>query len=99
MTVTKPYLQHLNSSSDLVTSYEATRAGFVSLAIEKSRQATPFVQQARALKVAASTARTPMELLKMPDIEASLLTAAGVSDKAVVCLHEEDKKRRDSGFD
>lgn len=49
----KPYLQHLFSSDDLVTSYEAIRAGFISLALEKNRRATPFVAQARALKMSA----------------------------------------------
>jgi hypothetical protein len=32
----RPYLQHLTSSEDLVTTYEAKRAGFVALALEKS---------------------------------------------------------------
>src|SRR5438552_18251109 len=59
----KPYLQHLNSSKDLETTYEAIRAGFVSLALEKNRRATPFVAEARALKAAASKAKTPTELL------------------------------------
>lgn len=30
-----PYLKHLATSADLVTTYEATRAGFVALALEK----------------------------------------------------------------
>ena len=40
---TKPYRQHLTSSDDLITPYEAIRAGFVALALEKNRRATPFV--------------------------------------------------------
>lgn len=35
------------------------RAGFVALALEKNRRATPFVEQARSLKAAASQAKTP----------------------------------------
>jgi len=50
----KVYLQHLASSKDLETTYEAIRAGFVALALEKNRRATPFVAQARALKVTAA---------------------------------------------
>ncbi len=61
----KPYQQHLESSDDLVTSYEATRAGFIALGLEKNRRATPFVEQARALKVVASSATIPNELLKI----------------------------------
>jgi hypothetical protein len=53
ITMTKPYQQHLKSSKSLETTYEAVRAGFVALALEKNRRATPFVAQARALKAAA----------------------------------------------
>lgn len=91
MTQLKPYLQHLTSSDDLVTTYEATRSGFVSLALEKNRQATPFVEQARALKVFASQAKMPAELVNMEDIQPALLTAAGISDKAIRHLQQQDK--------
>ncbi len=50
----KPYRLHLSSSDDLVTSYEAIRAGFVALALEKNRRATPFVEQAMNSGVADS---------------------------------------------
>ncbi len=86
-----PYRRHLRSSDDLVTTYEATRAGFVALALEKNRRATPYVAEARALQEAASQANAPIELLKIRDIEAGLLTAAGLSDKALVHLSAEDK--------
>lgn len=82
MAVTKPYLEHLSSSDDLITPYEAIRAGFVAQALEKNRRATPFVAQARALKASASKAKTPTELVHAEDIQPALLTAAGVSDKA-----------------
>jgi len=88
----KPYLQHLKSSKDLETSYEAVRAGFVALALEKNRRATPFVAQARALKASASEVKKPMDLLKIKDIQIALLTAAGVSGKAANHLHDSDKK-------
>lgn len=87
----KPYLKHLKTDEDLITKYEAVRAGFVALALEKNRRATPFVEQARALKIIALTAKTPIELLKIDDIQAALLTAAGISDKAVGHLQEQDK--------
>lgn len=87
----KPYQLHLGSSEDLQTSYEAIRAGFVSLALEKNRRATPFVAQARALKGAAITAKTPAGLILIEEIQAALLTAAGVSDKATAHLQPEDK--------
>jgi hypothetical protein len=87
----KPYRDHLKSSVDLKTSYAAVRAGFVALALEKNRRATPFVNEARALKAAASRAKTPNDLQKMNDIRLGLLTAAGVSDKATKHLEETDK--------
>lgn len=88
----KPYLQHLRNSQDLETSYEAVRAGFVTLALEKNRRATPFVAQARALKGAATKAKTPIDLLKIEDIQPALVTAAGVSDKAANHLQASDKR-------
>ena len=94
----KPYLQHLNSSKDLETTYEAIRAGFVSLALEKNRRATPFVAEARALKAAASKAKTPTELLGVSEIQSGLLTAAGVSDKAAEHLQESDKREAVKGL-
>ncbi|MCP4398923.1 MAG: hypothetical protein GY801_16690, partial [bacterium] len=56
------YRNHVSSGDALVTPYEATRAGFVALALEKNRKATPFVAEARALKVYASHAKTPKAL-------------------------------------
>ncbi|MCS6879860.1 MAG: type II restriction endonuclease [Chloroflexaceae bacterium] len=86
-----PYRSHLSSSSDLVTTYEDTRAGFVALALEKNRRATPYVAEARALQSAASKAKRPSDLLTIKGIESGLLTAAGLSDKAQVHLLQTDK--------
>lgn len=86
-----PYRRHLKSSTDLETTYEATRAGFVALALEKNHRATPLVGEARALQEAASHAMTPIDLLKIKGIENGLLTAAGLSDKAITHLQPEDK--------
>lgn len=82
MLTDKPYRRHLRSVDDLITPYEATRAGFVALALERNRRATPFVEQARALKSMASAASTPVDLPAIKSIQPALLTAAGVSDKA-----------------
>lgn len=94
----QPYLQHLVSAADLVTTYEAVRAGFVALALEKNRRATPFVAQARALKAAAAKAKKPSDLLRIAEIQAALLTAAGVSDKALKHLLPEDKAEAIAGL-
>jgi type II restriction enzyme len=98
ITMTKPYQQHLKTSKNLETTYEAVRAGFVALALEKNRRATPFVAQARALKAAAGKARTPADLLKIAEIQRALVTAAGVSDKATNHLEDSDKREAVTGL-
>lgn len=94
----QPHRDHLHSSKDLETTYEAIRAGFVALALEKNRRATPYVAEARALKSAASKANVPMDLLKISTIRAGLLTAAGVSEKAAGHLAESDKDQAIAGL-
>lgn len=87
-----PYRQHLKKDKDLITTYEATRAGFVALALEKNRRASPFVAEARALQEGASLAKIPVDLLEIKSIEAALLTAAGLSDKSLVHLLPQDRE-------
>ena len=94
----RPYRNHLESSDDLVTTSEATRAGFVALALEKNRRATPHVAEARALQEAASQAKTPTDLLNVRGVEAGLLTAAGLSDKSLAHLQAEDKTEAIAGL-
>ncbi|UJS20662.1 MAG: type II restriction endonuclease [Candidatus Brocadia sp.] len=96
--MSRPSLPRLKSSKDLETTYEAVRAGFVKQALEKNRQATQYVEEARALKVAASTAKTPSDLLIIPDIQSALLTAAGVSEKANNHLLQRDKEEAIKGL-
>jgi hypothetical protein len=94
----KPHRKHLSNSSDLVTTYEEIRAGFVSLALEKNRRASPFVEQARSLKAAASQAKTPADLFNIESIQSALLTASGVSDKAMNYLLPQDKTEAIQGL-
>lgn len=93
-----PYRNHLQSSDDLVTTYEATRAGFVALSLEKNRRATPYVAEARALQQAALAAKTPFDLLNIKGIEAGLLTEAGLSDKALKYFQPQDKHEAMDGL-
>ncbi len=86
----KPYKEHLKKYQDLKTSYEETRAVFVELALEKNRLATPYVAEARALKQLASKAKNAKMLLKISKIWPALITAAGISDKALNHLNERD---------
>jgi hypothetical protein len=88
-----PFRAHLKNASSLETPYEATRAGFVALALEKNRRANPFIAQARALKVQAAKARRAEELLTMAHLRPAVLTAAGLSDKAKGHLTDDDKTK------
>jgi len=85
--------RHLDSARALETVYEAVRAGFVALALEKSRRATPFVAEARALRVQAQRAKTPDDLLGIVDIQPALLAAAGLSIKAAGHIEDVDRQR------
>ncbi len=98
MSADKPHRQHLTSSDDLRTTYEETRAGFVALALERNRRATPFIEEARSLKAAASQASTPASLIDIDGIQPAMLTAAGVSDKAAGHMEEQDKEEAIQGL-
>lgn len=91
--VGQPYQTHLKTKIDLITSYAETRSGFLSLALEKNRQATPFITQARALKALASTLALPADLLALTNIQTLLVTAAGISDKAAAHIDTETKEQ------
>jgi len=86
-----PYKEHITQWSDLVTTYEATRAGFISIAFEKNIKATPFVEEAKSLKIIALKAKKPKDLLNLTDIYPSLLTASGLSNKSLNHLTKENK--------
>ena len=83
----------IKTPEDLITSREQTRAGFIAFALEKNRRSTPIIENAKSLKVLASNAKTAKGLLNIPEIQPALLTAAGLSDKAVNYFNEEDKKK------
>ena len=93
-----PYTKHLNSYKSLITPYEEIRAGFISLALEKNKEATPFVEEAKALKAIASKTVKPKDLINMKEIQQSLLTASGISEKAKKYLEEKDKIKAITGL-
>ena len=85
------YNNIITCADDLVTSYEQTRAGFIEAAIAKGYKAKPYIEQAKTLKSLASEATTPMDLLTIEEIQSSLLTASGLSDKSFKYFAEGDK--------
>ncbi len=76
---------------DLLTTREETRAGFISMALEKNLMASQYVEEAKALKALASQVNTPRELLAMKGVRQGLLAASGVSNKALKFLDDNDK--------
>lgn len=75
----------------LLTTHEQTRAGFIAFALEKNRRSTPFIEEARAFRILASRAKKADDLLGMKEIRSPLLTASGLSDKALNYFTDEDK--------
>jgi type II restriction enzyme len=61
------------------------------MALEKNRRAIPFIEEGRALKAAASKAKKASDLLGMAEFWPALLTASGLSAKALNHLEESDK--------
>ncbi|HDL0813527.1 MULTISPECIES: AvaI/BsoBI family type II restriction endonuclease [Enterococcus] len=94
MEITYSYTTHINGVSDLQTHYEDYRAGFLEIAFQKNLKSTPFIEEARSLKVMIQAAgvKTPAELLNYDELRAPMLTASGISDKAKKFLNEEDQK-------
>lgn len=87
----KKYNNCIKCAADLITTREQTRAGFIEAALEKNRKALPYIEDAKTLKVNASLAKTPLELLNMPKLHKALLTASGLSDKSLKYFSETDK--------
>jgi len=88
----------LRSYQELITPREKTRSGFISVALEKNRQATPFIEEAKVFRSMAKRAKKPMDLLNIPAIRPSLLTASGVSAKAKSHLNESDHQEAIKGL-
>ena len=81
----------ITSAESLVTTHEQTRAGFLSIALEKNKVGDPYVKNALAFKAMVAHTQTPEEFLAMPKIRPFLLTAAGLSDKSMKYLTAEDQ--------
>ena len=81
----------IKSADDLVTPRVETRAGFISMALEKNYIAVPYIEEAKALKILASQVKEPKELLSLENLRLGLLTASGLSDKSLNYLTEEDR--------
>lgn len=81
----------ITSAESLVTTHEQTRAGFLSIALEKNKVGDPYVKNALAFKAMVARTKSPDDFLSMPQIRPFLLTAAGLSDKSMQYLTERDQ--------
>lgn len=82
--------RYITSQEDLITTHEETRAGFLAIALEKNMVGDPYVKQALAFKSMVSHTKGPDDFLTMPSIRPFLLTAAGLSEKSLQHLNNED---------
>ena len=82
------YTKHLSKFEDLMTTYAETRAGFISIALEKNKRATPYVEEARILNSKISNVAEPNQLITLLDIRNGLIAASGISEKAANHLGE-----------
>lgn len=87
-----PLPNHIKNSQSLMTSHEATRAGFIRIALEKNIRANPHIAKARALRARAQALSGPSDLISEKGARASILAASGLSAKALKFLTEPDRE-------
>ncbi len=73
----------IKSANDLITSDEQIMEGFVKASLIKSSEARPYIEEAKKLREMASKVNTPRNLLLIEGIKPFLITASGLSDKAI----------------
>ena len=81
---------HVKSSKDLETTYAAKRAGFLEIALRKNKEALPYVDEAKALKLISEQYSRPMDLVNDKRVYLSLAEASGISTKANNYLEKKD---------
>lgn len=75
----------------MITKHEEIRAGFLKIALEKNKAGDPFVKNAIAFKSIVAHTNKPEDFLHIKEIYPFLVTAAGLSDKSLTYLKEEDQ--------
>ena len=91
--MSRGWKKFVRSAEDLATPYDKVRAGFLEVALEKTRRATPLIEEGRHLRALASGAKNAMALWDIEEIRPALLTAAGLSDKAKTHITEEEDRK------
>ncbi len=80
----------INSASDIITSHQAVRDGFLSQALAKTAKAEPYIGQAKRLREFLKQTDSIETAVRLPSIRVDLLAAAGFSDKAQSHLTDEE---------
>ena len=83
--------RYITKASDLVTTHEFQRTGFLEYALRKSKESIPYIDKANALKIVLEqNTKTPKDILKLKEEKFGCYQAAGVSIKAKNYLSEDD---------
>jgi len=83
--------KYVKKASDLVTTHESQRNGFLEYALRKSKESIPYIDKAKALKlILEQKTKQPKDILNLNEIKSSCYEAAGVSVKANNYLSDED---------
>ena len=83
--------KYVRKASDLVSSHESRRNGFLEYALRKSKESIPYIDKAKSLKVVLEqNTKKPKDILKLEEEKEACYQAAGVSIKAKKFLEEED---------
>jgi hypothetical protein len=82
----------IKSADDLVTSVQATQHGFLKQALRKTKEAEPYVKQARNLQRTLAKVKSPFDLVNIEKIQNILLTACGFSDKSLGYFNNEERR-------
>jgi hypothetical protein len=84
---------YISSSSDLITTREARRTGFLDYALRRNKESVPYIDQTKALKVRLEKdTKSSKDVLKLKELYDILVTASGVSEKAKAHLDDADKE-------
>ncbi|MBT2163648.1 AvaI/BsoBI family type II restriction endonuclease [Zobellia barbeyronii] len=85
--------KYVKNASDLVSTHEATRNGFLEYALRKSKESVPYLDKAKAFKlILEQKTKQPKDILKLDEVLSSCYEAAGVSVKANKYLTDSDLK-------
>jgi type II restriction enzyme len=82
---------YVQTPSDLITTHEARRNGFLEYALRKSKESAPYIDKAKTLKlILEQETKNPKDILNLDGIKGSCYEAAGVSVKANSYLSSDD---------